>query len=101
MSGVYDHRRLDPLLQSRLRLAALALLAMTGSASFTELKEQMAASDGNLGAHMKKLRDAGYVEEHKSFHEDKPLTSYRITDAGRRALADYLASLSDMLGGGR
>jgi DNA-binding transcriptional ArsR family regulator len=99
MSGLYDHRRLDAVLQSRLRLAALTLLAVSETASFVQLKDQLAASDGNLGAHMKKLRDAGYVDESKRFKDEKPTTHYRITSQRRRALETYLSQISAMVRG--
>lgn len=99
MSDLYDHRRLDPLLQGRLRFAAMTLLAMSGRASFPHLKERLGASDGNLGAHMKKLRDAGYVRERKYFREGKPTTDYEITEAGMRALDRHLATLESMVRG--
>ncbi|MCU0646962.1 MAG: transcriptional regulator [Gemmatimonadaceae bacterium] len=99
MTDVYDHRQLDVVLQARLRLAAMTLLAVTGAATFAALKERLGASDGNLGAHMKKLRDAGYVAEDKRFENDKPLTTYRITAKGRRALETYLDRLAAMVKG--
>jgi DNA-binding transcriptional ArsR family regulator len=99
MSLLYDHRSLDPLLQARLRLAAMTLLAVSERASFTHLKEQLRASDGNLGTHMKKLRDAGYVIEHKFFRDDKPMTEYRISERGRQALDRQLVRLQAMVRG--
>lgn len=99
MSGLYDYRQLDPLLLSRIRLAAMTLLATLDTADFSYLKTQTGASDGNLGAHMQKLKAAGYVREHKRFRNGKPNTRYRITDRGERALSDYLARLAAMTGG--
>jgi DNA-binding transcriptional ArsR family regulator len=99
MSRLYDHRSLDPLLQARLRLAAMTLLAVSDRVSFAHLKAQLAASDGNLGTHMKKLRDAGYVLEHKFFRDDKPTTEYRISERGRQALDRMLARLQAMVRG--
>ena len=96
----HDYRRLDPLLASRIRLAAMALLATTEKAEFSFLREQTGASDGNLGAHMRKLVEAEYVVESKGFHDRRPKTSYCLTKAGRRALEVYLARLQRMLDAG-
>ncbi|MCC5866273.1 MAG: transcriptional regulator [Wenzhouxiangella sp.] len=99
MTGQFDYRRQDTLLLSRIRLAAISLLATVEEADFSFLREQIGASDGNLGAHMQKLAQAGYVEEEKSFHQRKPRTSYRLTPAGRQALEAHLDMLQAMLKG--
>lgn len=98
MKGRHDYRQLDALLAARIRLAAVTLLATVDSASFSYLRDQLGASDGNLGAHMQKLAAAGYVREIKRFVDRKPNTSYRLTATGRRALNEYLGHLQSMLG---
>ncbi len=99
MTGQFDYRRQDTLLLSRIRLAAITLLATVEEADFTFLREQIGASDGNLGAHMQKLARAGYVDEQKGFHQRKPRTTYRLTKAGRQALEAHLETLQAMLQG--
>ncbi|MBA3563141.1 MAG: transcriptional regulator [Gammaproteobacteria bacterium] len=98
MSESYDYRIIDPELHSRIRLAAMAVLASAESADFRFLKEQTGASDGNLGAHMKKLRECGYVAEKKRFLNGKPNTMFRLTARGRKALTDYLDHLERLVG---
>jgi DNA-binding transcriptional ArsR family regulator len=97
MSVSHDYRQIDPLLASRIRLAAMTLLATVESADFSFLREQIGASDGNLGSHMQKLAAAGYVDEAKRFIKRKQNTRYRLTSAGRRALDSHLALLRAML----
>ncbi|CAN5335518.1 transcriptional regulator [soil metagenome] len=97
MTDRYDYRAIDAALHSRIRLAAMALLASVESADFRFLKEQTGATDGNLGAHLKTLRDHGYVTERKRFRNGKPNTSYRITAAGRDALTAYLDHLEGLI----
>lgn len=97
----YDYRAIDSALHSRIRLAAMALLATVESADFRFLKEQTGATDGNLGAHMKTLRDSGYVAERKRFKGGKPNTTYRITRAGRAALTTYLNHLDQLVSGSK
>jgi DNA-binding HxlR family transcriptional regulator len=99
MSRVHDYRELDALLVSRIRLAVMTLLATVDQADFAFIRDQVGASDGNLGAHMRKLADAGYVIERKRFHRRKPRTTYTLTDTGRQALDRYLEQLQDMISG--
>lgn len=98
MPDRFDYRIIDPELHSRIRLAAMAVLASAERADFRFLKEQTGASDGNLGAHMKKLRECGYVTEKKRFLHGKPNTTFSITPRGRRALTAYLDHLERIVG---
>ena len=66
---------------------------------FAWLREKTGSTDGNLGAHLLKLEEAGDVEVEKKFVARKPMTLYRMTDAGRAALERYIASLKTLLGG--
>lgn len=93
----FDHRELDRLVHSRIRLAVLSLLAGVDRAEFTFLRDQVNTTDGNLSAHVRKLEDAGYVESEKRFEDRKPVTRYRITGDGRRALRAYAERLGEML----
>jgi len=89
---------LNPVIHGKLRLALLSLLMGVEAAEFTWLREKTGATDGNLGAQLMKLEEAGYVSVEKNFVMRKPQTLYRITDAGRAALAQYVAALKELLG---
>src|ERR1700726_1475692 len=89
---------LDPVIHGKLRLAAMSLLAAVEQADFTWLREKTGSTDGNLGAQMLKLEQAGYVEMEKRFAGRKPQTVYRMTPNGREALAAYVAALKSILG---
>jgi len=89
---------LNPVIHGKLRLALLSLLAGVEQAEFTWLRTKTASTDGNLGAQMMKLEEAGYVTVEKSFVQRKPQTLYRITEAGREALAEYVQALKQLLG---
>lgn len=82
--------KFDRLIYERVRLGIMSALAVREEMSFNELKGLFDISDGNLGAHARKLEDAGYVSCTKSFEERRPLTTYRITAQGRAALNRYL-----------
>lgn len=89
---------LNPVIHGKLRLALLSLLAGVEEAEFTWLRSKTGATDGNLGAQLLKLEEAGYVTAEKRFVLRKPQTNYRITDSGRVALTEYVQALKQLLG---
>lgn len=88
---------LDPLIHERLRLGILSTLAVQESISFTELRDLLQTSDGNLSVQARRLESAGYVTCDKKFEGRKPKSTYRLTPAGRAALEEYLKTLADLL----
>lgn len=88
---------MDELLLSKVRLGVIAELLNFDWVAFTELARSLDVSNGNLGAHMNKLLDAGYVEEEKTFVNRRPLTRYRLTTAGRDAFAAHVSQLQAFL----
>lgn len=100
-SAIYalpDLPELNPIVHGRLRLALLSLLSGVEEAEFTWLRAKTEATDGNLGAQLLKLEEAGYVLVEKKFVLRKPQTLYRITEAGRQALIEYVRALKQLLG---
>jgi DNA-binding PadR family transcriptional regulator len=93
-----DLPELNPVVHGRLRLALLSLLSGVEQAEFTWLRTKTQATDGNLGAQLLKLEEAGYVAIKKKFVLRKPQTVYRITETGRQALAAYVQALKQLLG---
>ena len=89
--------RLDKLLEHRSRLGACVLLADTDAMAFTALKELLRETDGNAGAHLRKLEDAGYVAVSKRFENRKPITWYRLTARGGRGLRAHLHPLQALI----
>jgi DNA-binding HxlR family transcriptional regulator len=90
---------LDPVVHGKLRLAVLSLLTSVEEADFTWLRQKTGSTDGNLGAQMLKLEEAGYVAMEKRFAGRKPQTLYRMTQIGRDALTNYVSALKTILGG--
>ena len=90
---------LNPIIHGKLRLALLSLLLSVEEADFTWLRTKTGSTDGNLGAQLAKLEEAGYVAVEKRFLQRKPQTLYRITESGRAALAEYVQALRQLLGG--
>lgn len=90
-----DH--LDPLLQHRSRLGAMVLLSRADALSFTNLREALQETDGNLGAQLRKLEEAHYLLVRKQFDNRKPISWYSITPAGRSALKNHLQALESLI----
>jgi DNA-binding HxlR family transcriptional regulator len=93
-----DLPELDPIIHGKLRLAILSLLSSVEDAEFTWLRDRTGSTDGNLGAHLLKLEEAGYIGVEKKFILRKPITLYRMTETGRSALAGYVRALRTLLG---
>ena len=89
---------LNPVVHGKLRLALLTLLTGVEEAEFTWLRQKTGATDGNLGAQLLKLEEAGYVAMEKKFVLRKPQTLYRMTESGRQALTEYVQALKQLLG---
>ena len=89
---------LNPIIHGKLRLALLSLLSTVEEAEFTWLRMKTQSTDGNLGAQLIKLEEAGYVVIEKRFVLRKPQTIYRMTESGRQALTDYVRALKQLLG---
>jgi predicted ArsR family transcriptional regulator len=91
---------LDPLLHQPVRTQIAAYLAGRGEASFAELKRALAATDGNLDAHLSKLVEAGYLESRKeALTSGRPQTVFSLSVKGRQAFLDYIAALAQLLPG--
>jgi DNA-binding MarR family transcriptional regulator len=85
---------------SRLRImAALMALRPSEKMGFVTLREMLELTDGNLGAHLLKLEEAGYVAVEKAFVARKPQTSAKLTPKGRQAFESYVAALKGILEG--
>jgi DNA-binding MarR family transcriptional regulator len=88
---------MDELLLSKVRLGVVAALLNYDWVAFSELTRSVDATAGNLGAHLFKLVEAGYVDEEKSFVNRRPLTRYRLTKRGRSAFAAHVSQLQSLL----
>jgi DNA-binding PadR family transcriptional regulator len=87
----------DALFEHRARLAACVLLAEHGEISFARFKQWLDMTDGNLGAQLRKLEDAGYVSLRRDFVARKPVTWYTLSASGRTALDAHLRHLQAMI----
>lgn len=88
---------LDGLIHERMRLGIVSALAASESLTFSELKELLKTTDGNVSVHARKLEDANYISCSKSFVGRMPKTEYRLTEKGRRALENYLNHMEALI----
>ena len=88
---------LDRLIHERMRLAIVSALAVNEALTFSELKQLLKTSDGNLSVHARKLEEAEYVACRKYFEGRVPKTEYRLTPTGRRALERYLDHMEALI----
>jgi DNA-binding MarR family transcriptional regulator len=90
-------QKLDRVIHEKGRMAIMSLLAATPELSFTELRDTLSMTDGNLSMHIKTLQESGYVAVTKSFHERKPLTTCSLTATGRKAFSQYIDLLEQIV----
>ncbi len=82
----------------RLRImAALMALEAGNEVDFTYLRNLLEVTEGNLGAHLRKLEEAGYISVNKVFVERKPHTYVSVTAAGRKVFREHVAALESIL----
>jgi len=87
----------DELLLSKIRLGVIAELLTSEWVAFSELARATQSTNGNLGTHLAKLVDAGYVSEEKTFVNRRPQTRYRLTGAGRNAFVEHVREMQALL----
>lgn len=75
----------------------MAHLINTGQCDYTALKNTLGLSDGHMSTHMKELLGAGYVEMKKTFVENKPKTTYKVTKEGKKRFAEYVNTLKALI----
>lgn len=88
---------LDRVIHEKGRLPIVSLLAAATSLSFTELRNELGMTDGNLAMHIKTLQEAGFVSVTKSYSNSRPLTTCSLTAAGRKAFANYIDLLEQIV----
>ncbi|MBU4539396.1 MAG: transcriptional regulator [Weeksellaceae bacterium] len=84
--------------ESRVRLGIMSVLMVNDWVDFTEMKNLLEITDGNLASHSTALEKSKYIEIKKEFVGKKPKTSYRVTQNGRDAFASHLGALEKLLG---
>jgi hypothetical protein len=92
-----EFKELDPILHSQLRLAVMSLLISVKEEEFIFLKEKTNATSVNLSVQISKLKEAGYIEIIKQFHNNYPQTICKITSKGIEAFENYVKALQSYM----
>ena len=89
--------QLDRVIHEKGRLAIMSMLAASPELSFTEMRDGLNMTDGNLTTHIRTLQEAGYVSITKSFQNNRPLTTCALTSNGRKAFTNYINLLEQII----
>jgi DNA-binding MarR family transcriptional regulator len=89
--------QIDRVIHEKGRLAIMSMLAASPELSFTEMRDALAMTDGNLTTHIRTLQEAGYVSVTKSFQNNRPLTTCALTAAGKKAFTSYINVLEEII----
>ena len=89
--------QLDRVIHEKGRLAIMSMLAASPELSFTELRDTLGMTDGNLTTHIRTLQESGYLSVTKSFQNNRPLTTCALTAAGKRAFTHYINLLERII----
>jgi DNA-binding MarR family transcriptional regulator len=93
--------QLDKAFDSRVRLGVMSVLMVNEWVNYGELKDLLGLTDGNLASHITALEKIEYVAIRKQFVGKKPLTSYQVTEKGRKAFKEHLDALEKLIKGGK
>jgi DNA-binding MarR family transcriptional regulator len=84
---------------ARLRImSTLIALSPQTSIDFKALGKALDLTDGNLGAHLQTLEEAGYLKAEKSFVDRKPRTHLSATNKGRARFEEHVLALREICG---
>lgn len=83
---------------AKIRLQMIASLYVN-DLTFNQLKQICRCSDGNMTTHTRKLINEEYVTVKKEFKNNKPLTTYHLTEKGRKEFVDYVNTLNELIKG--
>lgn len=89
--------KLDRVIHEKGRLAIMSALAAAQELTFTEMRDMLNMTDGNLTTHIRTLQQEGFVSVAKSYQNNRPLTSCSLTPAGRKAFGQYIDLLEQIV----
>jgi DNA-binding MarR family transcriptional regulator len=89
--------RFNELIHSPTRLSIVAMLAAAEWADFAFVRDELGLSESALSKQLSTLEAAGYLQTRKRQVGKYPRTSTRLTRAGRRAFAEHVAALQQLL----
>jgi len=93
----FDYNKIDKLIHNRLRLTLLSSVAYSEEIDFSNLKNTVKATDGNLGRQIQILEESGYIQTKIRHSEKQPRKTILLTPKGRRALLRYKKHIMALL----
>jgi len=90
-------QKLNKHFDHRIRLGIMSVLMVNEWATFSELKDFLGATDGNLASHLKTLEREKYILIEKKFVARKPQTSYKVSPFGKSRFQEHLNALESLL----
>ena len=91
---------LDDIIHQPVRLRIMSCLMALDTdeqVNFSYLRKFLKLTDGNLGAHLTKLENAGYVRIEKTFVARKPRSFISLTNKGRSAFEEHVVALESII----
>ena len=88
---------LNKVFDNRVRLGVMSILMVNDWVDFSDMKQHLDITDGNLASHIIALERATYIQVKKQFVGKKPNTSYAVTRAGKKAFNDHLDALERLI----
>ena len=89
--------QLNKAFESRVRLGLMSILSVNNWVSYKEIKDLLEVTDGNLASHIQSLEKINYLEIKKQFIVKKPLTTYKVTEIGKKAFKNHIEGLEKLL----
>jgi DNA-binding transcriptional ArsR family regulator len=96
-----EPRKLNKIIHERVRLAVMSALAGRGKLTFSEMKQLLDVTDGNLSVHTAILEKNGLISIMKDFDGKKPRTTFTMTQKGKRVFEEYVNELEKIIKGGQ
>ena len=95
MKEIFDN--LNKVFDNRVRLTVMSILAVNEGMDFNSLKKMLNLTDGNLAAHMATLETKRYIKVEKEFVGKKSLTTYSITQSGKKAFSEHIDAVEKLI----
>lgn len=83
----------DPALLSQVRLGVVSVLFARGETSFADLRALLDATQGNLGMHLQKLEEVGYVKARRDGAGRGARSTFKLTAKGRASFLGHVERL--------
>lgn len=88
---------LNKAFENRVRLGIMSALLVNDWLDFSQLKELLGVTDGNLSTHLKSLEEKQFISVNKEFINRKPKSKYTVTQVGKQAFQEHITAIERLL----